>query len=153
MHERNDETLHRAAHGRAPFGTYHSLKGLDRFLAELRTPMGRVPITFEGRDGLKVLIGHHDPFFRALEAAWNQEPDFGERDVHARFWGLTDPSIRGGFSFRERVELVSRFLTLGASALEALASGQRTEVASLEEHARHLRLNSINHQTSHREAL
>lgn len=153
MHERNDETLHRAAHGRSPFGTYHSV-GLDRFLTELRTPTGRVPVCFEGRDGLKVTIRHKDPFFRALEAAWNQQPDFAERDVHARFWGLTEPEIRGGFDFQERVELVSRFLTLAASALEALASGQRSEVASLEEHARHLRLNPPSHiATSHREAL
>ena len=153
MHERNDETLSRAAHGRAPFGTCDSVVGLDRFLTELRTPVGRVSVCFEGRDGQNAVIRHPDPFFRALETAWNQAPDLGERDVHARFWGLAEPEIRGGFNFQERVDLVSRFLTLAASALEVLSSGQRAEVASLEEHARHLRLNNAPQNTSHREAL
>lgn len=145
MHERNDETLHRAAHGRAPFGTLHSVVGLDRYVANLNAAAGRYQVCFEGREGSRVTIDHRDPFFRALERAWNEQPDFGERDVHSRFWGLAEPEISGGFDFRERVDLISGFLTLAASALEALSSGQRAEVASLEEHARHLKLSTYPH--------
>lgn len=140
MHERNDETLQRPAHGRAAFGTHHSTLGLERYVAEFGTPPRRYRVAFEGRNGPKAAISHSDPFFRALENAWNERPDFAQKDVHARFWGLTEPGVRGGFSFEERVTLVSSFLTTAAAALEVLASGQHPEVDSLEEHAQHLRL-------------
>lgn len=141
MHEHNDEALYRPAHGRAPYGTYHSVVGLDRYSSELKTPVGKVSVRFEGRDGLRVTIRHPDPFFRAVEKAWNHQSDLGERDVHARFWGLTEAEVSGSFDFKQRVDLVSSFLTLAASALDALANGQRAEIASLEEHARQLRVN------------
>lgn len=148
MHERNDETLHRAAHGRAPFGTCHSVIGLDRYVAELKTPLGRVSTCFEGREGSQVVIRHPEPFFRALEHAWNDRPDFGQRDVHERFRSLITDEVSGSFDVGQRVTLVSRFLNIAASALEVLATGQHAEVASLEEHARQLRI-----QLTHGEVL
>lgn len=151
MHERNDETLDRAAHGRSAYGTYDSVLGLDRYVADLATASGRYSVLFEGRDGVRAVIRHPDPFFRALERAWNEHPGLGERDVHACFWGLTEPEIRGGFDFAERVALISGFLTLAATAVELLANGQHPEVASLEEHARHY--GSKNNSFSKREVL
>ena len=142
MHERNDETLHRASHGRAPFGTYHSPVGLERYIAELKTPLGRVSVCFEGQDGPRVAIRHGEPFFRALERAWNDSPGRADWDVHASFAGLSNPEIPGGFDFEQRVKVISAFLILAAEAIEVLASGQHSEVASLEEHARQLRLKS-----------
>jgi hypothetical protein len=115
--------------------------GLDRYIAELGTPLGRVVIVFEGREGPRVAIRHPEPFFRALEQAWNDGPNLGERDVHARFWELVKPESGASLGFKQRVSVVSAFLNLAAVALDVLASGQHSEVASLEEHARQLRLN------------
>lgn len=153
MHEHNDQALHRPAHGRAPFGTLHSPLGLERYDGEIESASGPISVRFEGREGPRVTICHPDPFFRALECAWNDQPDFGQRDVHARFWGLTEPEISAGFDFQERVALVSDFLTLGASALEALSQGQRAEIASLEEHAGQLQLTTPHSHTMQREVL
>lgn len=140
MHERNDEMLRRAARGRESLENPYREIGLERFLGEFGAACGRYSVCFEGRYGPRATIRHPDPFFRALEEAWNEHPDFTERDVHARFGRLTAAEVAGGFSFKERVSLIASFLTVAASALEVLATGQTSEVASLEEHARQLQL-------------
>ncbi len=140
VHEKNDQATDRFAHGRSAFGPPHSQRGLDRFPTYLRSSSGRVPVEFVGTQNLEVRIEHAEPFFRELESAWNSGPDLSDRDVHARFRSLTRPDMEGDLTCHRRRALVSDFLNSAAAALEALSRGQRSEIASLEEHARQLSL-------------
>lgn len=139
MHENNDQAIDRLAHGRSAYGPPHSPRGLEQFPTYLRTSVGRVPMVFIGSEDLKVKIEHEEPFFRDLEVAWNSGADLSDRDVHARFHSLTQPNERGNLSHHRRVLLVSDFLNSAAAALEALSGGQRSEIASLEEHSRQIK--------------
>ena len=140
MYERNDEALNRPSHGRATFGTYESDLGMESYLTEMSTPAGRVAVIFEGRKKVRVTVCHPERFFRTLEHAWNQTPDFGNRDIHSRFQEVAASGVSSEFGSQQRALIVSEFLAKAASALEALSVGQRSEVASLEEHARQIRL-------------
>lgn len=140
MHERNDEALNRPAHGRAPFGSYDSTRGMERYVTEMSTPLGRVAVIFEGRRKIRASVCHPEIFFRTLESAWNGAPDLGQPDVHARFQAVAERGESREFGAVQRCLIVSEFLHKAASALDALATGQHSEVASLEEHARQIRL-------------
>lgn len=140
MYERNDEALNRPSHGRAIFGTYDSELGMESYLTEMSTPSGRVAVIFEGRKKVRVTVCHPEQFFRTLERAWNHTPDFGNRDIHSRFQQVAESGASSAFGLEQRALVVSEFLAKAASALEALSVGQRSEVASLEEHARQIRL-------------
>lgn len=140
MHERNDEALNRPAHGRAPFGSYDSSRGMERYVTEMSTPLGRVAVIFEGGRRMTVSVCHPEVFFRKLEAAWNRPPDLDQADVHARFQAVAESGESREFGAEQRCLIVSEFLNKAASALDALTTGQRAEVASLEEHARQIRL-------------
>ena len=142
MHERNDETLNRPAHGRSSFGTYDSERGLDRYVTEMSTPLGRVAVIFEGGRKVSVSVCHPEIFFRSLERTWNSAPESGQGDVHAKFRQIAASGESREFGVEQRSLLVSEFLHKAASALEALTDGQRAEVASLEEHAHQIRRES-----------
>ena len=140
MNERNDETLNRAAHGRASFGEYDLSRGMDQYVTEMSTPLGRVALVFENQRRVRVSVCHSEEFFRSLETAWNESPDLGESDVHAKFQKVAEEVDSQCFELEQRCLMVGEFLHKAASALEALSEGQRAEIASLEEHARQLQL-------------
>lgn len=140
MNERNDEALNRAAHGRACFGDYDPNRGMDQYVTEMSTPLGRVALVFENQRRVRVSVCHSEQFFRSLETAWNESPDLGESDVHAKFQRVAEEAESPSFEFEQKCLVVGEFLHKAASALEALSEGQRAEIASLEEHARQLHL-------------
>lgn len=140
MHERNDEALNRAAHGRASFRGHDSAQGMEQYVTEMSTPLGRVSLIFESERRVKVSVCHAERFFRCLEKAWNELPDFGESDIHAKFHRLAADGDSRALGLEQRRLVVGEFLHKAASALDALALGQRAEIASLEEHARQLHL-------------
>ncbi len=140
MNERNDEALNRAAHGRASFGAYDPTRGMEQYVTEMSTPLGRVALVFENQRRVRVSVCHSEAFFRSLEAAWNEFPDLGETDVHAKFQKIAEEADSPSFEPEQKCLMVGEFLHKAASALEALSDGQQAEIASLEEHARQIHL-------------